>query len=180
MSAKVQNSKLAYKWEAAKTRPTLGFVEIRYGFGNTFNFKKSISIGLGFDIPLKGAARLDLNELQIDIFETESYYRNAKDMLINEKYSVYYELDNLIQKYQLVTYHLNESQAEFALREYSKIAEASPKAMLKLRENTLKKELFLQQLELQIFQHFIEYLDFAGMLSQKPYKNYLSKRLDEF
>jgi hypothetical protein len=75
---------------------------------------------------------------------------------------------------------LNNSQAEFALKEYNKIAEASPKALLKLRENTLKKELLLHELELNILQTFIEYLDFSGLLSQKPYKNYLSKDLEGF
>jgi hypothetical protein len=86
----------------------------------------------------------------------------------------------LIEKYDLVTQQLVDGQAEFALNEYSKIAEASPKAMLKLRENTFRKELLQQQLEFKIVQTYIEYLDLFGLLGQKPFKNYLSKDLDEF
>ena len=178
--AKVQNYMLEYQLESAKTKFSVGLIDAKYDFGPKFSLQKSFSIGLGFNLPVKGSAKLDLNELQISIFESESQYKEAKNFLMAEKYSIFQSLNNLIQKYELVNQQLNDSQAEHALKEYSKIAEASPQALLKLRENTLKKELLLQQLERDILQSFIEYLDFSGLLSQKPFKNYLSKDLEEF
>ena len=178
--AKRYNNILEYEWEAAKTKFSLGYVQLKYSADPKDSFGKRISIGIGFDIPLKGINRLDLNELQLQIFESESQYKNAKQGLINNTYSIHQELNNLIQKYELVSHQLQESQAEFALKEYRKIAEAPPLALLKLRKNTYKKELLLQELELKIMKTYIEYLNYAGLLSQVPYKNYLSKNLEKF
>ena len=180
ISAKIKHNTFAYEREAVKSKFSLGYIQAKYGYNEEDKFKESFSLGFGFEIPLKNAARLDLNELQLDIFESESQYKNTKSQLEDQKYAQYLQIHNLIQKHQLITEQLNESQAEFALKEYSKIAEASPKAMLKLRENTLKKELILQKIELQVMQVFVEYLDFSGLLIQRPLKNYLSEDLEEF
>lgn len=180
LSAKVQNNRSAYRLEAAQSKFSVAYIEAKYDFGPKFSLQKSFSIGLGFELPVKGSTKLNLNDLQIDIFEAESEYKAAENYLEREKSSNYQQLDNLIKKYELVSQQLNNSQAEFALNEYRKIAEASPQALLKLRENTLKKELLLQQLEFEIIKTFIEYLDFSGLLSQRPLKNYLSIDLDGF
>lgn len=180
LSAKIYNNMLEYEWESAKSKFSLGYIQAKYGYDPRDNFRESFSIGIGFEIPMKGTARLDLNELQINIFDSESQYKKVINQLVDKKYSLYQQFHNLIKKHELVNQQLDESQAEFALKEYSRIAEASPKAMLKMRENTLKKELLLQKLELEIMQTFIEYLDFSGLLSQKPFRNYLSKDLEGF
>ena len=139
LSAKKYSHMLEYEWEAAKSKFSLGYIQAKYANDPNDNFGKSFSIGVGFDIPLKGAEQLDLNELQIKVFESESQYKNTEYRLTGKIYSIYQQLQNLIKKYDLVNQQLSDSQAEFALKEYSKIAEASPQAMLKLRENTLKK-----------------------------------------
>ncbi|HFA48182.1 MAG TPA: hypothetical protein ENJ95_04100 [Bacteroidetes bacterium] len=180
LSAKKYSNMLEYEWEVAKSKFSLGYIQAKYANDPNDNFRKSISIGIGFEIPLKGAAQLDMNELQIKVFESESEYKNREYQLSGKIYSTYQRLQNLIKKYDLVNQQLNDSQAEFALKEYSKIAEASPQAMLKLRENTLKKELLLQKLELDIMRAYIEYLDYSGLIGQRPYVNYLSKNMERF
>ena len=180
LSAKMYKNMLEYEWEAAKSKFSLGFVQAKYGYDPQDPFRKSFSIGIGFDIPLKNSGRLELNELEINIIESESEYSKAKNQLINENYSLNQKLNNAIEKYELVKEHLSGSRAEFALKEYGKIAEASPKALLKLRENTLKNELLLDQLEEEIMYLFIEYLDCSGMINKKPFRNYLSKDLELF
>lgn len=180
LSANMYNNMLEYEWEEAKSRFSLGYFQVKYGFDPQENLRKNISIGFGFDIPLKGAARLDLNKLQVNILEAESQYKNADNELTDKKYSLYQQLNNLIKKYELVYDQLDNSQAEFALKEYSKIAEASPKAMLKLRENTLSKELMLMELNYEIVLTFIQYLDLSGYLIKKPFRNYLRKDLEQF
>lgn len=178
LSAQIYNSSLEHEWEMSKSKFSIGYIQGKYGYDLEDNFRKSFSIGIGFDIPLKGQARLDNIDLRIKTLEAESDYLNAKNQLIDKKYSLYQQLQSSIVQYELVSQQLNDSQAEFALQEYSKIAEVSPKAMLKLRENTLKKELLLKEMKLDIIQTFIEYVDIAGLLSQKPFRNYLSKDLD--
>ena len=181
-SAKAYNRILEYEWEAAKSKISLAYFQTKYAYDDApvDGFRKSVSVGFGFDIPFKSAGRLDLNELQIGILESESQYRNFKTQLIDQKQSSLNRLNNLIQKHALVSDQLKEGQAEFVLKEYQKIAETPPKAIVKLRENTLRTTLLVQELEYKIMQSFIEYLDYSGLLIQRPLKNYLSEDLSGF
>lgn len=180
LSAEAYSSMMEYEWEAAKNKFSLGYIQTKYGYDDDKGFGQHFSIGIGFDIPLKGAARLDLNELQIETFEKESQYKRRKETLAQQKRIFDQQLNNLIKKHDLIQIQLTDSQAEFALKEYAQIAEASPKALLKLRENTYKKELILHQLEWKIMQTFIELMNTTGRLSQQPFKNYLSKGMEVF
>jgi hypothetical protein len=180
LSAKVYNSMMEYEWEASKTKFSIGYVQAKYGFDPTDSFRKSFSIGIGFEIPLKGMARLDLNELQIKNYELQSNYRSLKTLLSEQEHALRQQLDNLLRKHDLIRNQLTDSRAEFALNEYRKITDTSPKALLRLRENTLKKELLMQKLELEIMRTFIELLDTSGRLAIRPLQNYLSKDLERF
>ena len=175
LSAKMYSQVLEHARELAKSKFSVGYVQAKYGYDPDDSFRKSFSLGVGFEIPLKNAGQLNLNELKIDILEAESDFKSTENQLISEKISVFRTLENLIKKHNLVKEQLDDGQAEFALQEYRKIAEASPKALLKLRENTLKKELLLQKLKFEIIQNYIEYLDLSGLLGKIPMKNYLLK-----
>ncbi len=176
-SAKAYNRILRYQREDANSKISLSYLQAKYAYDDdpTDSFRKSISIGIGFDIPFKNAGRLDLNELQIDIFESESEYRNLNKRLNEQKFATFNHLNNLIQKYELVSDQLKNSQSEYVLKEYQKIAETPPKAIIKLRENTLKTELLVKKQAYEIMLTYIEYLEYAGLLIQEPINNYLKE-----
>ena len=174
-SAKVYNRILEYQWESSKTKFSLGFVQAKYGYDAQDNFRKSFSLGVGFDIPFKNMGRIELNELEINVRESESDFRNIKNQISEGQYFQLQQLENLIRKYELVAQQLKDGQAEYALKEYQKIAETPPKALIKLRENTLNIEMLLQELEYEIMKTLVEYLDYSGLLVQTPFKNYLEK-----
>ena len=174
-SAKVYNRILEYQWESSKTKFSLGFVQAKYGYNAEDNFQKNFSIGVGFDIPFKSMGRIELNELEIDVRESESDFRNIKSAISEGKYLKLQQLENLIRKYELVVQQLENGQAEYALKEYQKIAETPPKALVKLRENTLNIKMLLQELEYEIMKTFIDYLDYSGLMVQIPFRNYLEK-----
>lgn len=165
ISADTYMSMLEYEWEAAKSKFSLGYIQAQYGYNPGDPFRKSFSVGVGFDIPLKSTGRLDLNEIQVKIMESESEYFQKKSEIEEEIFSLEQHLHSLISRHALISQHLEESQAEYALQEYSKIAEASPRALLQLRENTLKKQLLLQEIEHEIYLTYISFLDYSGMIS---------------
>lgn len=173
LSAETYKTMLEYEWETAKSKFSLGYVQAQYGYSPGDPFRKNFSIGLGFDIPLKSTGRLDLNEIQVKILESENEYFQMRNQIEENIFTLEQKLNNLISRHDLVTSHLKDSQAEFALQEYSKIAEASPRALLQLRENTLKKQLLLQELEREIYMTFVEFLDLTGTISQQPETNLL-------
>ena len=174
-SAKVYNRMLEYQWESSKTKFSLGFVQAKYGYDAEDSFKESFSIGVGFDIPFKSMGRIELNELEIDVRESESNFRKIKSQISEGKFVQLQQLENLIRKYELVTQQLEIGQAEYVLKEYQKIAETPPKALITLRENTLNIEMLLQELEYKIMRTFVEYLDYSGVIAQNPFRNYLER-----
>ena len=176
-SAKLYNRMLEYEWEASKSKFSIGYIQAKYGYDSEDSFGKSFSVGIGFEIPLKNKGRLDLNEIQLNILESKSEVRSIRNQLRERKIALQQNLSNLIRKYELVAKQLELGRSEYALSEYQKIAETPPKALLRLRENTIKLALLLQELEYEIVQSYIEYMDHAGLLIQRPLKNYLRKDL---
>ena len=174
-SAEVYNQMLEYQWESSKTKFSLGFVQAKYGYDAEDNFRKSFSIGVGFDIPFKSMGRIDLNELELEVRESESDFRNIKNQISEGKYNQKQQLENLIRKYELVAQQLENGESEYALKEYQKIAETPPKALVKLRENTLKLEMLLEALAYKIMKSLVGYLDYSGLLVRDSFKNYLEK-----
>ncbi|WP_139211867.1 hypothetical protein [Neolewinella agarilytica] len=141
------------------------------------HLKKSFSVGIGFDVPLRRSSTRELNELKINILESQSQLRSLANDLDKEAFALLQDLSNQIEKYDLVDSQIEKGQSEFVLQEYRKIAETPPLALLKLRENTLKIELLLQEIQYGIMLSYIAYLDVTGLLSERPLKNYLSKDL---
>ena len=179
-SAKVYNRILEYERASAKGKFSLGYLQAKYGNDPEDDFKQSIAIGIGFDIPLRNYGRIELNELEIKVRESESQFRNIKNAISEGKFSQLQELENLIRKYDLVTKQLKRGQSEYAIQEYQKIAETPPKAIIKLRSNTLKLELLSQELEYKIMQTFITYLDYSGKITQRPIRNLILKNAPKF
>ena len=176
-SAQLYNVMLEHEMELSSSKFSIGYVQAKYGYDENDPFRNNFSIGIGFDVPLKRSYLKELNELKIDVLEAQSQFRSLANDLNKEAFSLLQELNNQIKKYDLVILQIEKGQSEFVLQEYRKIAETPPLALLKLRENTLKIELLLQEIYYGIMLSYMNYLDITGLLSQKPLRNYLSKDL---
>lgn len=180
LTSEIAENLIAYELEQVKSKFSIGYIQAKFSDRPNDDFREKISIGIGFDIPFKHSDRLDFNKLELKILETQSIYKNTRQQLTNNRAILYTQLQNLIQKYHLVQSQLDNNQAAYALQEYSKIAEAPPAALLKLRESTLDKELLLQEIQLEIRQLFIEYLNVTGALGQQVRKNYLYQNVERY
>ena len=176
-SAQLYNNMLEHEMESSKSKFSIGYVQAKYGYDSNESFREVFSLGIGFDVPLKRSSSTELNNLKIDILETQSQFKSLIFNLNKKAFALRQKLNNQIENYELIALQLEQGQAEFVLKEYQKIAETSPHALLKLRENTLKLELLLYESQYQIMLTYINYLDIIGLLSEKPLKNYLSNNL---
>lgn len=176
-SAQLYNVMLEHEMELSASSFSIGYVQAKYGYNENDPLKKSFSVGIGFDVPLRRSSTRELNELKINILESQSQLRSLANDLDKEAFALLQDLSNQIEKYDLVDSQIEKGQSEFVLQEYRKIAETPPLALLKLRENTLKIELLLQEIQYGIMLSYIAYLDVTGLLSERPLKNYLSKDL---
>lgn len=176
-SARLYNVMLEHEMELSSSKFAVGYVQAKYGYDEDAPLKNGFSLGIGFDIPLKRSSLKELNELKIDILETQSQFRSLASDLDKEAFSLLQNLNNQIEKYDLIALQIEKGQSEFVLQEYRKIEETPPLALLKLRENTLKIELLLQETHHEIMLSYLNYLDITGLLSEKPLRNYLSREL---
>jgi len=173
LSAELDKDLLEYEWEVAQNKFKLGFIQAQYGSGPDNLFRESFSIGVGFDIPIRKSDNLDLTKYNMQVIESEGGYSNSMKDHERTRTESFYRLKNLIQKYQALQSQINNSDAEQVLKAYSRMAAANPVALIKLRENTLKKEQQLVELKSETIKAFIEYMDIIGQLAKKPRRNYL-------
>ena len=177
LSAKHYNNMLEFEWEAAQTKFSLGYVQAQYGYDPNDSFSKNFSIGFGFDIPIRGSSSLDLNEISIDILESQNNYLQRKKDLNYSSNATLNELQSLFVTYDFLKNQLDEGSADYAINEYIKLGMASPRALLKLKEITIKNELLAVELEENIARSYISYIYATGIIGQKPYRNYLHPEL---
>ena len=177
LSAKHYNNMLEYEWEAAQTKFSIGYVQAQYGYDPSDNFSKNFSIGLGFEIPIRKSSNLDLNEISIDILESQSNYLKRKEDITHSSIANLNELQNLFATYDFLRNQLEKGSAEYAINEYVKLGMASPRALIKLKEITIKNELLAVELEEKITQSYLNYIYSTGIIGQKPYRNYLHPKL---
>jgi len=177
LSAKHYNNMMEYERESAQSKFSIGYFQAQYGYDPNDSFSKNFSIGLGFDIPIKGSSSIDLNEISIDILESQSSYLKRKEELANSSNATINELQSLFLTYDFLTNQLDKGNAEYAINEYVKLGMASPRALLKLKEITLKNEFLALELEEKVTRSFINYIYSTGIIGQKPYRNYLHPNL---
>ncbi len=176
-SAQLYNNMLEHEMESSRSKFSVGYVQAKYGYDFEDPFRKSFSLGIGFEVPLKKSSQKELNLLRIDILESQSHYKSLVSNLSKEAFSLGQKLHNQIEKYDLVALQLEKGQSEFVLQEYRKIAETSPYALVQLRKNTLTLELLCQELQYDIMLSYMDYLDVLGLLGEQPLRNYLDRDL---
>ena len=177
LSAKHYNSMMEHEWEAAKTKFSIGFVQAKYGYNPDKSFGNNFSLGFGFNFPMKGSSRLDLNELKVDILDAQSRYLELKSQILQNKKENTSRLKSLISMHDLLKIQIDEGNANHALKEYSKQGVASPRALIKLKELSVNNEALLLEIESEITNIYLDYVYSSGTLGTKPYKNYLDFKL---
>lgn len=172
-SARHYNALMEHEWEAANSKFSLGFIQASYGHNADRGFRSNFSLGVGFDIPVKGSSRLDLNEKKINILDTQSEYIATKEALAQAKLESTTRLKRLLSMYDLLNQQIEEGNAAHALQEYSRQSTASPLAIIKLKELNMNTAVLLLEVEEDITNSYLSYLYSTGLLGEAPYKNYL-------
>lgn len=179
ISLELESSKKEHDLVEAKNKWSLGFIQAKYGYDKDNPIVQNFSIGLGVEIPLKKIQSIGLVDKKADVFDKENKYVLHSNYLIYKSEVLMDKLFYYKNQHDFILDQINNSQAEYALREYQKHAGAPPLVILELRENTLKKEMIKWKLEVSIMQTFIDYLEAKGYLSDMPLRNYLSKGFEQ-
>lgn len=177
LSAKHYNALMEFEWEASKNSFSIGYLQAKYGHDPDKSFGNNFSLGIGFDFPIKGSTRLDLNEIKVDILDTQSEYLELVDRIENNRQMNESRLKSLISMYDLLSIQIEKGNANHALIEYSRQGIASPLAILKLKELTVNNEALLIEIRSDIIETYLNYIYDTGAIGDIPYKNYFNENL---
>lgn len=166
--------------EKAQDKKWVDFFQVKYGGRNSSEFNENLAFGFAATIPLKRSEQLKINELELERIIQKNNHARINEELTKQMERTRLEMESQYRLYQLIQSQLENSQAELVLKQYQKIAGASPLVMLKLKESDLKKRLELFKTQQNIYKLYVSLLDVSGRMGHPPLKNYLSKELERF
>ena len=177
------NAALAVREQAvreAANKKIFDYVQTKVGGTNDSGFRQNFSLGMGMNIPVRNKQQFKLNELELDRIAEEVKYEELNLALTERMIQIRMEIENKYRVYVLLQNQMKNSQADYALQQYQKIATASPLVLLKLKASKFKKELEQLKIQQDIYILYIELLDASGKLAELPLKNYLMGNLEAF
>jgi len=177
------NVNLAAKEQAIRRTQeenTVDYFQAKIGGTDDNGFKQNFSLGMGITIPVRNRQQDNLDELEFEKIDENLKYEELKIELKERMTQIRLEMENQFELYQLLGQQLENSQADEVLKQYQKIAGASPIAMLKLKGSQFKKELEQFSVQQNIYVLYVELLDASGKMMELPLRNYLMGSLEEF
>ena len=177
------NVNLAAKEQAIRRTQeenTVDYFQAKIGGTDDNGFKQNFSLGMGITIPVRNRQQDNLDELEFEKIDENLKYEELKIELKERMTQIRLEMENQFELYQLLGQQLENSQADEVLKQYQKIAGASPIAMLKLKGSQFKKELEQFSVQQNIYVLYVELLDASGKMMELPLRNYLMRSLEEF
>lgn len=177
------NVNLAAKEQAIRRTQeenTVDYFQAKIGGTDDNGFKQNFSLGMGITIPVRNRQQDNLDELEFEKIDENLKYEELKIELKERMTQIRLEMENQFELYQLLGQQLENSQADEVLKQYQKIAGASPIAMLKLKGSQFKKELEQFSVQQNIYVLYVELLDASGKMMELPLRNYLEEGLEQF
>jgi len=178
--ARIDQIQMEYNLERAKANRILGFVQAKYWGWNNELFNEAISLGLELRIPMKGEARLDLNELELEQIEEENEYQILEYKINLKQQETEDKLYHLLKQYQMVVHQNKEGYATKLIGRDNISEVVSPMDIIKMQEMILERELIIEKLKYRIFLSYIDWLDYTGKISEEPLKNHFYKVPEPF
>jgi hypothetical protein len=176
----IEQARINYDIEVAKTNKILDFVQVRYDGRDNLGVQQEFGVGLGLNIPYKSNNRLRINEAQLDIFDEELRLELLRQEAEEDFIADYAKFENLLKQWQLVQKHKAESDLENTYNKYLNNGTVHPLSLLRIKESILKSQEELHQIEEEACLLFIDLLATKGLIGETPAINYLSDDLSFF
>ena len=167
-------------WKKANGTQLLDFLQVKYDDEPLETFRRKFSVGFGINFPYRGSSRVKLGALRI---EKDEENQNLQLHLHELAWAVDQELQflkALKSQYEITYNQWQESKTRFTQEQYHELRTQGPMILLRTRELELKRALDLIDIEQEMFEHYINILDWTGNLSVEPYVNYLSEDLENY
>lgn len=178
--AKIDLLAQEFNVEDAERRNVLDFVESRFEGKQDDLIRERVSIGIGFQLPLKGSDKIKLNELKLEQIEAANKESAIEYDLNMERVETINAMESLLKEHSLLQQQLDKTRQRFSSEKLLELSDATAYTLLRIKESILEKELALVEKEQEIFETYIELLQLSGVVAREPLINYLSTGLENF
>jgi hypothetical protein len=144
---------------------------------NPFN---NFTVRVGLVVPLPGNNNYKRSDALLELRETQNDAKLAQT--INQRNSdfQYIKLNQLQEQYNQTQAIISQSLLPKLLANEKLMAQMTPLEIADLTIAIQKNKVKLSEIEQEITAEYIKLLDYKGVLSTRPLKNYLSNDLEEF
>ena len=161
--------------EEAKERDWLKYISLEYDTDNR-NDKPSRGFSIGFAISIPGFKnnQASLVKKRIKAFEDNADFESDNRLKKTEVSTALLLLKREIRQYKTLSERKENIEKSGILQKYSSIEGVNPMMVIKLKEKILKKELKLAELELKIYEKYINLAYLLGIYEDESTGNFLS------
>ncbi len=170
----IEQSALEYDLEKAKNDWKLNYVQFKYAGRDKLNYGEEWSFGLGMEIPLKDAGRMDRNEYVLGRMALENRLLLQDASLTKRLQRTYQEIESKIQQHELANRQLADSQLLYSFENYPQYKDADPLVILNIKSSLLKRQINKIKIEKDIYSLYLKIIELTGKTAEMPLRNYLS------
>ncbi len=170
----IDQSALEYDLEKTKNDWKMDYVQFKYAGRDKLNFGQKWSFGLGVEIPLKDAGRLEKSDYLLDRMALENRILLQNASLAERLQKTYQGIESKIQQHELVERQLADSQLLYSFENYPQHQDADPLVLLNIKSSLLKRQFNKMKIEKDIYSLYLEIIELTGKAVEMPLRNYLS------
>ncbi len=175
---KIEISEYKYQIEKSKNRDYLSFFQMAYDADESDDAEKAYSVQFGFKLPFINPDRDEVNRRKIIHMKEKLKYEDEKRDSLQKIMSLTSSLKRLIHQHYILTNRKENGNSEISYKTYRNMEGVNPLSLLKIKESMIFGDIQLNRINYLILSRYIELLDLKGKLSEKPLKNFLSKKME--
>jgi hypothetical protein len=179
-----------YNLEKAEQRRYISLLSVSYDNGEMldqiydhdrskpYDYDYAYQLEIGIKIPDLTMARHDLMRRKADYLDEKEDYEQAKQELIDQMNKDKEDLLSFIAQFRFLRARESEVDANSSLKKYMQMSGVDPLVLLTLKESIEKNHVEIEKLRYRILRNYIQVMDYCGMLSKPPLRNFLSRNLE--
>lgn len=169
-------------FEKREEQTLLNYLQVRYSEDDDPDelFREKISVGMGMRLGTKRIKNLRSQELEVERLEAKKEIEIQRVDLEKDFAEVVNEWNFLSEKLELLQNQLADYQKKYAPEVFISKGIVNPMALLKAKETILKKEIYIQKTEFELYEKYLELLFSSGKSVELPMRNFLAESLSGF
>ncbi len=176
-NAKLDISRNEWKMAAAKQSNWLDFIQLKYSTSKQFDFRKEVSIGANFNIPLAVLSRFDAEKARLKALEAQEKRQVFGEQWTEEYQQAIYDFKHKLSNYRSYAGINEDIGMKRALGKYKTMPSIEPIVILDIAIKVTNDRIKMGEMKRDVLLAYLKVLYLEGRLVQSPYRDYLSEDL---